>query len=97
MNDMLNGQPYDLPCRFNDKFACFTKVIFTSNYPLNDIYKDERVKGKEPSFKGFCRRINEIIHIPEQNVYIWEKGQPSEQVIAKLTEQGAKYTIKEVK
>jgi len=33
--------------------------------------------------------------MPKQNVYIWEKGQPSEQVLAKLTEQNATVTIKE--
>ncbi len=64
MNDMLNGQPYTFPCRFHDKIACFTKAIFTSNYPLEGQYCDARANGKEPSFKGFLRRINEIIYMP---------------------------------
>jgi hypothetical protein len=37
MNAMLNGQPY-FPCRFHDKFACFTKAIFTSDYSLDEQY-----------------------------------------------------------
>ena len=93
MNDMLNGQPYTFPCRFHDKIACFTKAIFTSNYPLDSQYREARAKGQEPSFKGFLRRIDEIIYIPEQNHYIWQKGQPTAEVIAKLTEQGATYKI----
>ena len=93
MNNMLNGQPFPFPCRFTDRWACFTKAIFTSNYPLDEQYREERSKGKEPSFKGFLRRINEIIYMPEQDLYIWQKGQPSEQVIAELERQGAKYRI----
>jgi hypothetical protein len=93
MNDMLNGQPYTFPCRFHDKVACFTTAIFTSNYPLEKQYVKERADGKEPSYKGFCRRINEIIHMPEQNTYIWQKGQPNPEVIAKLDKQGATYKI----
>ena len=93
MNDMLNGQPYDFGCRYNDKVACFTKAIFTSNYPLAEQYLDERAKGKEPSYKGFVRRIKEIIYMPEQNHYIWQLGQPTAEVLAKLDEQGATYRI----
>ena len=95
MNDMLNGQPYNLPCRFNDRVACFTTVVFASNYPIEQAYKGELDKGKYPSYKGFLRRVNEIIYMPKQNHYVWEKGQPSEQVLAKLTEQNATVTIKE--
>jgi len=93
MNDMLNGQPYDLPCRYNDKVACYTKAIFTSNYPLDDLWKNERAEGKEPSFEGFLRRVNDIIYVPEQNVYIWQKGEPSETVKQKIIEQGARYEL----
>lgn len=95
MNDMLNEQPYDFPCRFDDNVACFTKAIFTSNYPLADIYKVEREKGKERSYKGFLRRIKEIIYVPKQDEYVWELGQPSEKAIEIMTARGDKWTIKE--
>ena len=95
MNDMLNGQPYDFPCRWSDNVACFTKAIFTSNYKLDDIYKDERAKGKEPSYKGFRRRIKEIIYVPAQDVYVWELGKPSEKAIETMIARGDKWTVKE--
>ena len=93
MNDMLNGQPYNLPCRFNDRVACFTKVLFASNYDIQTAYKGEIDKGKMPSFKGFMRRVKEIVYMPEQNLYIWQKGQPTAEIIARLDEQGAKWRI----
>jgi hypothetical protein len=85
MNDLLDGQPRYLPARY--------KAFIVSNYPLGEQYRAERANGKQPSFNGFLRRINEIIHMPERNVYIWQKGQPAEQVKRTLDGQGAKYFI----
>ena len=93
MNDMLNGQPYDLPCRFNDRVACYTKAIFTSNYDMETAYKGELDKGKLPSFKGFKRRVKEIIYMPERNHYVWQLGRPTDEVIDKLKSQGAKVEL----
>jgi len=93
MNDMLNGQPYDFPCRFNDKVACFTKAIFTSNYTMDTAYKGEIDKGKLPSFKGFKRRVKEIIYMPERNHYVWKLGRPTDEIIDKLKSQGAKIEL----
>ena len=93
MNDYLDGEPICLPARYQNKQACYTQVFIISNYPLAEQYLKERADGKEPSFKGFTRRIHEIIHIPERNVYIWERGEPSEQVVAELERQGAKITL----
>jgi len=96
MNDYLQGQPLFLPARYANKVACYTRVFVISNYPLDEQYQKERAEGKQPSFEGFLRRITEIIYMPERNVYIWQKGQPTAETIAKLTEQGARYEIKEV-
>jgi len=93
MNDMLNGQPYDFPCRYNDRSACFTKAIFTSNYPMEEAYKNEIDKGKMRSFKGFQRRVTEIIYMPERNHYIWQLGRPSDEIIDNLKSQGAKIKL----
>ena len=48
---------------------------------------------KQPSYEGFLRRINEIIYMPERNVYIWQKGRPTDETIATLEKQGAKITL----
>ena len=97
MNDILDGQPRYLPARYNNKVACYTKAFVISNYPLEKQYTSERLKGKEPSFEGFIRRMNEVIYMPNRNVYIWQKGEPSEQVKKTLAEQGATVEIKAVK
>jgi len=89
MNDLCDGQPRTLKARYANKVAMYTTVIITSNYPLDHQWKDDRLnKGKEPSFKGFKRRVKEIIYVPKQNHYEWQHGRPSDEVIAKLTERG---------
>jgi len=93
MNKWLDGRPCSLPARNHNRTACYTKVFIVSNYPLDKQYTKARNSGKEPSFKGFLRRINEIIYMPEMNTYIWEKGEPSSEIIANLNEQGAKYSV----
>lgn len=58
--DMLNyldGYPLMLPCRYNNKAACFTKVFIISNIPLEKQYP--KVQQDEVStFKAFLRRIH---------------------------------------
>jgi len=73
MNDLLDGQPRYLPARYANKVACYTKAFIISNYPLDKQCEKARAEGKQPSFEGFLRRINEIIYMPERNVYIWQK------------------------
>ena len=91
INDILDGQPRELPARYANRTACFTKAFIISNYAPDELYRKERVNGKQPSFEGLLRRINEIIYMPERNVYIWQKGQPADEIIAQLTEQGARH------
>jgi len=93
MNDILRGQPASLPARFTNRVACFTKVLIISNYPLDKQYQKERADGKEPSFEAFLTRFHEIIHVPERNVYSWEKGHPSDEVIQAIKAQDAKCII----
>jgi hypothetical protein len=58
--DMLNyldGYPLMLPCRYNNKVACFTKVFIISNIPLENQYP--KVQNEEKTtFKAFLRRIH---------------------------------------
>lgn len=60
ITDMLNyldGYPLDLPCRYNNKQACYTKVYLLSNMAFEDQYRD--IKRDYPdTWEAFCRRIN---------------------------------------
>lgn len=62
INDMLNfldGYPLDLPCRYNNKIACYTKVYIISNISLNDQYAEIQRKYEE-TWKAFLRRISKV-------------------------------------
>ncbi len=64
IGDMLNyldGYPLELPCRYNNKHACYTKVYIISNIPLLQQYYDLQMSQKE-TYKAFLRRINEVHH-----------------------------------
>jgi len=95
MNEYLEGEPLHLPARNYDRVACYTKVFIMSNYSLAELYVKEREKGEKPSYDAFVARINEIIYVPERNKYVWELGQPSEELVATMTERGDIWTVKE--
>jgi len=92
-NDILDGQPRELHARYGNRIACYTKAFIISNYAPTELYKKERADGKEKSFQGFMRRINEIIYMPDRDMYIWQKGEPTPEIIATLEKQGARYKI----
>lgn len=59
LSDMLNyldGYPLELPCRYANKYACFTKVFLISNVPLSDQYKDDKYENTQ----AFYRRIKTV-------------------------------------
>lgn len=62
ITDMLNyldGYPLELPCRYNNKQACYTKVYLLSNRKLEDQYRD--IKREDPeTWDAFCRRIHTV-------------------------------------
>jgi len=62
IGDMLNYldiYPLQLPCRYNNKWACFTTVYLISNIPLEEQYCN--IQQEEPeTWKAFKRRIHEI-------------------------------------
>ncbi|MCL2228541.1 MAG: hypothetical protein FWC00_01785 [Firmicutes bacterium] len=99
MNTWLNGRPCSLTARGKNKTATFTKVFIISNYPIDHHWRKQRQdpeNSKEPSYRGFLRRVNEIIYMPDQNIYEWQKGKPSDEIIAALEKQGAEVKISEV-
>ena len=53
----LDGYPLRLPCRYEDKVACYSTVYLISNIPLDKQYPN--VQQDEPeSWRAFLRRIN---------------------------------------
>ena len=51
--------PLELPSRYNNKFACYTKVYIVSNWSLEQQYKQEQLYDAE-SWSAFLRRINDV-------------------------------------
>lgn len=61
IQDMLNyldGYPLELPCRYVNKIACYTKVFLLSNIPLSDQYPQVQ-KDQPRTWAAFLRRIDE--------------------------------------
>ena len=64
IGDMLNyldGYPLELPCRYANKYACFTKVYIISNLPLSQQYSQLQIENYE-SYRAFLRRISGVQH-----------------------------------
>lgn len=62
LGDMLNyldGYPVELSARYNNKYACFTKVFIISNIDIRDQYPIKQ-EAEPESYKAFLRRINEV-------------------------------------
>jgi len=64
MNGLLDRYPFNLPCRFEDKYAAFSKVYIISNTPLQQQYRNY----PEIKRQTFFRRIHEIREIKAQNL-----------------------------
>ena len=63
----LDGYPLDLPCRYNNKVACYTKVYILSNVAFDEQYRD--VFREHPkTFEAFRRRINCIKKFTENGL-----------------------------
>lgn len=62
IQDMLNyldGYPLELPCRYANKVACYTKVYIVSNIALTEQYCDLQRQYTE-TWNAFLRRINRV-------------------------------------
>lgn len=55
----LDGYPVDLPCRYANKVACFTKVYFCTNIDLRAQYRDIQIDYPE-TWEAFLRRVNRV-------------------------------------
>ena len=64
MLNYLDGYPLELPCRYANKYACYTKVFLISNIPLTDQYSDDRSENTS----AFIRRINKVKHYTDKGI-----------------------------
>lgn len=53
----LDIYPLELPCRYQNKQACYTKVYFTSNVAFDYLYKHVQQYDTE-TWRAFCRRFH---------------------------------------
>lgn len=58
----LDGYPLDLPCRYADRVACYTKVFIISNISLEQQYPNVQVDNPE-TWAAFRRRIHSVQHM----------------------------------
>jgi len=62
IQDMLNyldGYPLELPCRYQNKTACFTNIYIVTNLRLHQQY--ESIQKEHPeTWKAFLRRIKKV-------------------------------------
>lgn len=55
----LDIYPLELPCRYNNKQACFTHIYFTSNISFDQLYRTVQTEDAS-TWNAFCRRFNLI-------------------------------------
>ncbi len=56
----LDIYPIELPCRYTNKFACYTKIYIISNWPLERQYQSIQDEDLA-SWEALIRRINKVI------------------------------------
>lgn len=64
----LDIYPLELPCRYNNKQACFTRIYFTSNIPFDQLYKTVQ-SDDTGTWNAFCRRFNTIKQFCNDEVF----------------------------
>jgi hypothetical protein len=62
IQDMLNyldGYPLELPCRYVNKIACYTKVFLLTNIPFEEQYQQVQ-KEQRSTWAAFKRRVHHV-------------------------------------
>ncbi len=67
MLNYLDGYPLELPCRYANKYACYTKVYIVSNIPVSQQFREIQTDSPE-SWSAFMRRIKCIVHYTQKGV-----------------------------
>jgi len=74
MLNYLDIYPINLPARYNDRVACYTKVYLTSNIPLTEQYQDIQRHQLE-TWRAFLRRVKNVIeYLPDGSTVQHKKG-----------------------
>lgn len=60
MLNYLDVYPLNLPARYSDRVACYTKVYLTSNRPIEEQYISAQQMAPE-TWRAFLRRIHNIV------------------------------------
>lgn len=63
----LDGYPLELPCRYSNKYACYTKVYIVTNVPIHDQYTNIQ-KESYSSWLAFLRRFSKVVHYTKGGV-----------------------------
>lgn len=58
----LDGYPTELPCRYANKTACYTKVFLITNIALDKQYPNVQQENPE-TWAAFRRRIHQVMHM----------------------------------
>lgn len=66
MLNYLDGYPLELPCRYADRLAKFTKVYIITNWDLSLQYQSIQ-ENHEETFNAFLRRLDFVIHMSKDN------------------------------
>lgn len=64
IGDMLNyldGYPLELPSRYANKYACYTKVYIITNEPLSAQYSSNVQLSAIETYNAFLRRIHRVL------------------------------------
>lgn len=67
----LDIYPLELPCRYSNKVACYTKVFLTSNRPLDMLYTWIQREEQEV-WKAFLRRISCVKEFGDSGIISYE-------------------------
>ena len=67
MLNYLDIYPLSLPCRYNNKQACYTKVFILSNWDYYEQYKDIKEKYR-PTYDAWARRIHKVYRLEKGGV-----------------------------
>lgn len=67
MLNYLDGYPLELPSRYANKIACYTKVYIITNIPLEEQY-NKLFKDHNETWKAFKRRIKSVLHYDGKSV-----------------------------
>lgn len=70
----LDGYPVELPCRYSNKNASYTKVYIISNIILEKQFIGEQQYEQE-TYNAFIRRLNNIMYFSKKAKYLFRSYQ----------------------